>query len=273
MEDSKMEIKSSSNQLNVRTLRIYEKEIAKYRRNYLSMYGSLENADSEIGILAYSTHCFPHYVKSVYSLRLHFSALKYWYKSNAGKDLKISTSGHNFNRKKILFIEEDEIKTITEKIENHVIKSILLLVYYTGARLTEILKIKVSDYSYEKKQIYIFDEKKNILRTLPIPIKMNYLLFRETHDKNIDDYLFTLTKSHSISPRTVQKYLQKAVSLHNDLSITISSLRHNFIIFLIHQGFNSKEIKDFMGYKTVKSIRRHHSLPHKKESNILKIYE
>ena len=267
-----MEIKSNSNQLNTRTLRIYEKEIAKYRRNYLSMYGSLEDADSETGIFAYSSLCFPRYVKSVYSLRLHFSALKYWYKSNAGKDLKISTSGHNFKREKILYIEEDEIKTITEKIENHVVKSILLLVYYTGARLADILKVKVSDYSYEKKQIYIFDEKNNILRTLPIPVTMNYLLFRETHDKNICDYLFTLKKSHSISPRTVQKYLQKAVSSHNDISLTVSSLRYNFIIFLIHQGFDSNEIKDYMGYKTVKSIRRHHSLPHKKESKILKIY-
>ena len=159
---------------------------------------------------------------------------------------------------------------------------ILELFYATGIRISELIKIQISDIRLEEGIIHILGkgskerivmiggEAKDALR--------NYLVVM-SEKKNVEttDYLFPALrlgkrkKKGAISSRTVfnivKKYLKQVSS---DEKLSPHSLRHTFATHMLDNGADLMAIKDMLGHSSLSSTQIY---THLQPEKLKKIYK
>ncbi len=151
--------------------------------------------------------------------------------------------------------EVDRLLAVPEKARKKNVgkrdKLILHLLYSTGIRLGEMLKIKVEDINLENNTIMI-KGKGGKTRTVVILDKLigngtSELLQEWINSKEQDDFLFK-----DLSPRAVQMavklYAQKAgIKKH----VTPHKLRHSFATRLISEGVRTEAVQKLLGHESI----------------------
>ncbi len=143
-------------------------------------------------------------------------------------------------------------------------KAVILLIYHTGMRLSELISIKLSGLDFVKNTVKVLG-KRNKERILPFSFEINetlklYLSYREVLG---GDYLFVTPKGEKMYPklvyRIVHNYLSKVSSL-NKTSPHV--LRHTFATHLLNNGADLNSIKELLGHANLSAtqIYTHNSL-------------
>ncbi len=165
----------------------------------------------------------------------------------------------------VSYMSMDEIKILLSipNIKNnnefkHLI--ILTLLYETGARVSELINIKLEDINFVNKYIILYG-KGNKTRTVPISkdvlsILDNYIKRFNIIDKN--SYLLGSKYSDKISRFGVQyiidNYIKKAKDIYPNYynqKITPHSFRHSKAMHLLEAGVNLIYIRDILGHKSI----------------------
>ena len=143
-------------------------------------------------------------------------------------------------------------------------KEVILLIYHTGMRLSELISIKLSGLDLVKNTVKVLG-KRNKERILPFSFEINetlklHLSYREVLG---GDYLFVTPKGEKMYPklvyRIVHNYLSKVSSL-NKTSPHV--LRHTFATHLLNNGADLNSIKELLGHANLSAtqIYTHNSL-------------
>lgn len=143
-------------------------------------------------------------------------------------------------------------------------KAVILLIYHTGMRLSELISVKLSGLDFVKNTVKVLG-KRNKERILPFSFEINetlklYLSYREVLG---GDYLFVTPKGEKMYPklvyRIVHNYLSKVSSL-NKTSPHV--LRHTFATHLLNNGADLNSIKELLGHANLSAtqIYTHNSL-------------
>lgn len=143
-------------------------------------------------------------------------------------------------------------------------KAVILLIYHTGMRLSELISVKLSGLDFVKNTVKVLG-KRNKERILPFSFEINetlklYLSYREVLR---GDYLFVTPKGEKMYPklvyRIVHNYLSKVSSL-NKTSPHV--LRHTFATHLLNNGADLNSIKELLGHANLSAtqIYTHNSL-------------
>ena len=160
-------------------------------------------------------------------------------------------------------------------------KSILEIFYSTGARISEIVNIRIVDIEMEKKLIKIYGkgnkERYVILGKEALNSVSDYLSIRmkiSTYDKE-NLYLYPAMKKSSkghISYKSmynlVKKYIKK---VSNNEKLSPHSLRHSFATHLLENGADIMSIKDLLGHKDLSSTQIYTNVSIKKIKEVYKI--
>ena len=159
---------------------------------------------------------------------------------------------------------------------------ILELFYATGIRISELIKIQISDIRLEEGIIHILGkgskERIVMIGSEAEEALRNYLVVM-SEKKNVGPahYLFPALRSGkrnkkgTISSRTVFNIVKKYLKLvSNDEKLSPHSLRHSFATHMLDNGADLMAIKDMLGHSSLSSTQIY---THLQPEKLKKIYK
>ena len=139
---------------------------------------------------------------------------------------------------------------------------IVLLLYESGARVSELTAIRRSEIKLRAPHTLILHGKGNKSRIVPIDASVAKLIRKYAGLYNIEaeDYLFMNSHRKQLTRKgityIVNKYFQRARKLNPSLfpeKISPHSLRHSKATHLLENGVNLIYIRDFLGHVDIKT--------------------
>ncbi len=160
----------------------------------------------------------------------------------------------------------EEIQILWDNSNQTIIKTILILIY-TGLRITEFLNIKIKDIDFDNRILRAgIKTKSGKNRIIPLNYKIIPLIKDLYRDYNT--YLLTNKKNKKFIYATYGIYFRKILK---DLKIKhkIHDTRHTFATLLNNAEANKTSIKNIMGhsdYKTTEMIYTHKNIEELKKA-------
>ena len=138
--------------------------------------------------------------------------------------------------------------------------AIFELFYSSGIRLTELIELKISNFSLSDKTIKVLG-KGNKERIIPIGNSAyntlkEYLKFRAAPEEGNSDILFLCQNGKKLYPMKVNRMIKKHLKLITDLKKKSPHvLRHTFATHLIDNGADIVAIKDMLGHSSLSTTQ------------------
>ena len=146
-----------------------------------------------------------------------------------------------------IFLTKEEIKALIDAAEKKRDKLIIKMLYSTGLRISELLKVKVRDISYDKALLKVFGKGAKERYVILHPKLLNELSEHIKENKlKEDDLLFPL------SARSVQFIIKKAAKKAKiNKNVTPHKLRHSFATHLLHAGVDLRAVQKLLGHESL----------------------
>ena len=189
------------------------------------------------------------------TINLAHNALAFYY----GTILRKNISAIPFQKREQKVREiasPDEIRKMISTVANPKHKILIGLLYASGIRRSEAIKIQLRDIDCERKLLLVRQGKGakfryTILSEQILTQIKEYLQTRST----ISSYLFSTKEGH-ITDRTVEAVIDNARQKANiPKNITPHSLRHSFATHLMAQGTNIEYIQQMLGHKDIRTTK------------------
>lgn len=194
---------------------------------------------------------------SLGTINAYISAFKFFYSITLEKD---------WNERKVprmkgyvsfpIVLSKDEVFEIINSVENLKHKAILMTIYGSGLRVSEVAKLKTNDIDSRNMQIFI-RKSKNKSDRYAILSQKNLELLRKywLECGKPNDWLFPgITKSDHIHIETIKNLV---ISLRNRLNLKKSfsahTFRHCFATHLLEKDMQLTHIQHLMGHKSMKT--------------------
>lgn len=139
------------------------------------------------------------------------------------------------------------------------------LALHTGCRKNELLTLKWSDVSLERRYIILRPEQTKSNRRRAIPLNKTALqaMARLAQD-NKTQWVFARRKNGTVGERVkaLDWLFRKAVSLAGIEDFRIHDLRHTFASWLVSEGVELVKVRDLLGHTSIKMTERYaHLMP------------
>ena len=199
------------------------------------------------------------------------SAIKFLYSNVLKKtDMVVDIKRPKKNKKLPEVLSEGDICRLFNSISNKKHRLILLLTYASGLRVSEVVRLKLENFDFERKLIHIKQgkgkrDRYTILSQVVVNNLKEYIRFMEP-----DEWLFPGAKPGThITERSVQNILDKAV-LKAKISkkVTVHTLRHSFATHLLERGTDLRYIQELLGHASSKTTEIYTHVSRRKLSNI-----
>lgn len=168
------------------------------------------------------------------------------------------------------YLTPDAIKILLRQPDRQTSKgrrdlTLISVLYDTGARVQELIDIKVRDVVLQKPETITLTGKGNKIRRVPILKNTVTLLQRYLLENNLDhpsknEYpLFTNNQHHKLTKEGVAFIISKYVTLARQTSMLVPKkvkphmLRHSKAMHLLLAGVNLIYIRDFLGHVDIKT--------------------
>lgn len=155
---------------------------------------------------------------------------------------------------------EEEIrryyKTVWES-KNRQDMIIIKTLLYTGARVSELIRLKICDVDLDRCQIKIVSGKGQKDRIVPFPksFRETLALYIESSKHKATSSLFESNWAKAYSDRGIRKILEKYSKMANiEQNISPHKLRHFLFTWLKHKGIDDALIQPYSGHETRQSL-------------------
>lgn len=174
--------------------------------------------------------------------------------------------------KKIVdFLTEEEVKVIFDNIDVSLKKgkrnlTLLVLLYDTAARASEIINLKVNDIHLEEKYI-VLEGKGKKMRIVPIMEQTKILLISYLNLFDIKSgYLFQ-NKNNKMNER----FIRDVINACNILEKKISphTFRHTRAVHLLDKGVNIVYIQELLGHSSINTTMEYAKVIEKSKFNAI----
>jgi integrase/recombinase XerD len=154
------------------------------------------------------------------------------------------------------YVTKDEINSIIFLTPNIKHKLGLALMYSSGLRSYELVRLKKHDFDFNNYNVRIKEgkgkkDRDTILKiSLVTPIK-NFMLSL----KQDNPYFFQTYRGH-ISERSFQEVLKRGIARAGiQKNITLHSLRHSFAINCLDSGIDIEDVRRMLGHSSLKTTQ------------------
>ncbi len=192
---------------------------------------------------------------SVSTLNSAINALKFYYGNVLKKKFIYDVKRPKKDKKLPIVLNKEEVSKILSSPSNIKHKAILMLIYSSGLRVGEVVKLRTEDIDSKRKLIHIKGAKGR---------KDRYTILSEVALETLKKYwkkykpfkwLFPgPDKERHITIRTVQRIFEnsyKASEIRK--TISVHSLRHSFATHLLESGTDLRYIQELLGHKSSKT--------------------
>ena len=170
----------------------------------------------------------------------------------------------------------EEIMKLIDGVQNIKHRTILMLLYSTGMRVSEIANCKIADIDSKNMRIKIVqgkgakDRYTIMSQQVLLELRAYYLIYKPK------EYLFNgLRPGKRYSVRSIQHLMQKAlltVGLQSK-NYTIHTIRHSFATHLLDNGTDLYTIKELLGHTNLQTTMRYMHLTARRIDEIVNPYD
>ena len=170
----------------------------------------------------------------------------------------------------------EEIMQIIDGVANLKHRTILMLLYSTGMRISEIANLRIADIDSKNMRIKVVQGKGGkdrytiMSQQVLLELRAYYLIYKPKQ------YLFNGYKpGKPYSVRSIQHLMQKAltkVGLENK-NYTIHTIRHSFATHLLDNGTDLHTIKELLGHSSLQTTMKYMHLTSKRTNGIFNPYD
>lgn len=170
----------------------------------------------------------------------------------------------------------EEIMKLIDGVQNIKHRTILMLLYSTGMRVSEIANCKIADIDSTNMRIKVVqgkgakDRYTIMSQQVLMELRAYYLIYKPK------EYLFNgYAHGKRYSVRTIQHIMQKALiktGLENK-HYTIHSIRHSFATHLLDNGTDLYTIKELLGHNNLQTTMRYLHLTARRVDEIFNPYD
>ena len=192
---------------------------------------------------------------SVSALNSAINALKFYYGSVLKKKFIYDVKRPKKDKKLSIVLNKEEVSKILSSPSNIKHKAILMLIYSSGLRVGEVVKLGTEDIDSKRKLIHIKGAKGRKDRYTILSDVALETLKKYWKEYKPFKWLFPgPDKERHITIRTVQRIFEnsyKAAGIRK--TISVHSLRHSFATHLLESGTDLRYIQELLGHKSSKT--------------------
>ena len=193
------------------------------------------------------------------SMNLVISAIKFFYKRVFKNDVSHEQHRPRYDKRLPVVLSKREIAEIFETEKNFKHRLLIMMVYASGLRVSEVICLKPQDLDIDRKLILISSGKgrKDRYTLLPDMIISNLKEYYLSH--RITNWVFPGAKPEKhLSLRSAQYIFEHALKRTKNLkSASIHSLRHSFATHLLEAGTDIRFIQELLGHSSLKTTERY----------------
>ncbi len=158
------------------------------------------------------------------------------------------------------FINSDQFKAISNQIEEDVVRNAVVVGYYTGMRLNEIVNLKWKNVNLTTRIITVGDEefitKGREQRFIPVSDEALKALLEQRGKKNAipigESFVFCKKNGENFTGDHFSRRFKSACKKAGiNKAIHFHSLRHSFASNLVQQGVSLYKVKELLGHASI----------------------
>lgn len=199
------------------------------------------------------------------------NAIKFYYEKILGRKKEFYNLPRAKKPQKLpTVLSEEEITTLLDQPENLKHKCILLLIYSGGLRVSEAVKIRISDIDSTRNLILVRGGKGKKDRSTLLSHKLLEMLRHYYRVYKPKEYLFEGDTGGQYSVTSIQKIFNKALKSSGiRKKATVHSLRHSFATHLLERGTDLRYIQELLGHESSKTTEIYTHITKKGMDNIV----
>lgn len=198
-----------------------------------------------------------------------FSSLKLFYKYILKKPIPYSIKHRKKKNSYPDVWSKEDILLLFQHIKNPKHRLMLSMLYGSGLRVSEVVKIRIGDIDLDKRLLRIRESKGHKSRVTVISQTLCKPLSKLKDQGDINDFLFLSAHLKPYSVRTIQQiFYQAALRAGIKKNGSCHTLRHSFATHLMEKGVNVKSIQQMLGHKNVDTTMIYIHVMTLDESNI-----
>lgn len=227
--------------------------------------------ESDAGLRTHIIHCLEERGYSIGYADQSISALKFFYRFMRPDTLSLSRMP-TFRRSKPLpkVLSRKQVASLFEHADRPRDRALLMMVYSSGLRVSEIVRLRPSDFDREREVLRVSESKGGIERlTIYSELALAAVEKHWPHEAS-DRWVFAGQKRGThISKRTAQRAFTRARdAVGIQLKVGVHTLRHSFATHLLEQGLPLIYLQKLLGHKSMQSTIRYLHATRKELSRI-----
>lgn len=194
--------------------------------------------------------------KSASTLNIAYSALKFYFEKILRRRFFMNILRAKMPKKIPKVFTKEEVRKILGTIQNVKHKLMLGLMYSSGLRVSEVTNVKVEDFDFQNRLLFIRGAKGAKDRTTILSEKVTGVLKKYICNKNFNDYVFESNQGDKLTERTVQKVFFEALKNSGiKKCASCHSLRHSFATHLLENGTDIRYIQELLGHAKLETTK------------------
>ncbi len=184
------------------------------------------------------------------------SAIKFYYREVLNKGDYISGIARPKKEKKLpSVLSQSEVISIIDAIHNAKHKALIMIIYAAGLRVSEVVKLKISDVDSDRNLIRVYQGKGRKDRYTLLSKAALEMLRIYVKDYKPTGWLFPGYKNDEpLTTRSVQKVFSRACQKAGiTKNATVHTLRHSFATHLLEAGVDIRYIQELLGHSSSKT--------------------
>jgi len=214
----------------------------------------------EVRIKSYLQYCYTTLKLSENTIHSRMNALKFYYEQVLGREkffYEIPRPKKHLQLPRV--ISEEKILEGLLAIQNIKHQTLLLTAYSAGLRVSEVVRLRITDINADRMQIFISKAKgkKDRMVTLSSFTLQALRVYMEAYKPR--NWIFEgQPNTDHISIRTAQEIFKQAYQkLGLPPSVSFHSLRHSYATHLLENGTDIKYIQELLGHNDIKTTLRY----------------
>jgi len=193
---------------------------------------------------------------SASTLNTAYSALKFYFGRILHRKFFLALPRAKKVKSLPTVLSKEEVERMIGVMENKKHKCIISLLYGTGVRVGELVRIKMSSIDLDRMVLLVFRGKGMKDRVVILPNKLRETLLIQSRLKLPGDYLFTNGRGSRLTEKTIEKVVKQAAE-KADIRKHVSphTFRHTFATHLLENGTDIRYIQELLGHARLQTTQ------------------
>ena len=235
------------------------------------IYFNLQNTEdlSKEELLIYLEHL----VKKGYSKSAqnqHINAIKFYYEKFLEREKQYYYIDRPIKDKKLpIVLSKEEVQLLFNQIQNLKHRTILVLIYSCGLRISELINLRIKDIDTKRMLIQIRNSKGNKDRQVQLTNQILSLIKKYYNNYLPKNFLINGSSGGKYSTASIQKIIKRmALKAGIRKNITPHTLRHSFATHLLEDGIDIRYIQTILGHSNIQTTQIYTHVSSKHLKNI-----